>query len=963
MWSDLSITKRLSPNTHIRTLYSHSLFYQKAAFSTGRINRGREIRNTGMSFLVSVATHPSADIAKPSLFLEDRSSGDRTIIGNVPAGLQRKCNDMKLRTSRLTNIFLSGIVDWKSLSGLPGLILTISDQGVKSLGIYHSGNRVIQYMISCWRYFIFRFGMDVDVKDVNSDIEKGHVVYTPINISPENDYGNNDGKNDDHERLDYLVKNIFPLQQDRSKPLYNSKRINNVTLPKSIVNPKVTTNWIFTPVPIRGKFMVQKAKELNCEVKHYSLLCNHKEVTLVDGTIVRPEQVLEPTRYFNPSLVLDIPAEEYLNKIINHDWMSVKPNHLPYGVIFHFIDESIADPLSRPEYINFINSFGPSTLHLISHSSYCPNTVNFMRSFKYSLKLKTLMNNLFPLPKWSNDAVLNLDGKLPNVIPMMSGQKINIKAAEGTVLDEATRRGDEICQFDLAQCDKIYDTEIKPFGFKNMLTKGEFDSMLENRYTVQTLRKSVDPTKALKDQVETLILGTGSAIPASHKNVLCNLVRIPYILGDGSTGYRTIVLDAGENSFGSLKRIYKQEEVDMLLDEMNMIYLSHLHADHHLGIVDFIREWNYRQDLKFGNERSEILTVITPWQYEFFVEELNKVDQFVNTQFLKYVSCEEFMMGQTSPSTQQFEIENFSMKDLNTIPNVEVEFVKNEERRKAVYHDLGLRDIKTCNAFHCEFSYSVTMTFKLDLNVADEKDVSNIFRLSYSGDTRPKAQFSFMGTDTDLLIHESTLEDEKFRDALDKRHSTTSEAIQVGILMKAKKIILTHFSQRYKSFTCSELVYKRLENPTTKDDIINSGHAPIVPPDSPSAHREFYTAINENPEIPIELKSPIFVRQITKDIALHAKDIDVLFAFDNMKVQYDEFSQQRKIFEAQGEKLESFFFADEQDIDVEVPDDSEPVKKNKKKEKGKKPNANANNNGNGNYKANSKKRKVSPLPF
>lgn len=53
------------------------------------------------------------------------------------------------------------------------------------------------------------------------------------------------------------------------------------------------------------------------------------------------------------------------------------------------------------------------------------------------------------------------------------------------------------------------------------------------------------------------------------------------------------------------------------------------------------------------------------------------------------------------------------------------------------------------------------------------------------------------GMDSDLLIHEATMEDELSGEALIKMHSTTSQAIDIGRKMKAKFTLLTHFSQRY----------------------------------------------------------------------------------------------------------------------------------------------------------------------
>lgn len=50
---------------------------------------------------------------------------------------------------------------------------------------------------------------------------------------------------------------------------------------------------------------------------------------------------------------------------------------------------------------------------------------------------------------------------------------------------------------------------------------------------------------------------------------------------------------------------------------------------------------------------------------------------------------------------------------------------------------------------------------------------------------------------SDLLIHEATMEDELKNEAIVKMHSTTSQAIEIGQRMNAKFTLLTHFSQRY----------------------------------------------------------------------------------------------------------------------------------------------------------------------
>jgi len=78
------------------------------------------------------------------------------------------------------------------------------------------------------------------------------------------------------------------------------------------------------------------------------------------------------------------------------------------------------------------------------------------------------------------------------------------------------------------------------------------------------------------------------------------------------------------------------------------------------------------------------------------------------------------------------------------------------------------------------------------------------FHLCFSGDTRPserlvRACWEFGCQPISLLIHEATFDDDERgrKEAAKKRHSTVSEAIQVGRRMQAAACMLSHFSGRY----------------------------------------------------------------------------------------------------------------------------------------------------------------------
>ena len=98
---------------------------------------------------------------------------------------------------------------------------------------------------------------------------------------------------------------------------------------------------------------------------------------------------------------------------------------------------------------------------------------------------------------------------------------------------------------------------------------------------------------------------------------------------------------------------------------------------------------------------------------------------------------------------------------------------------------LEMEKIETCFVKHCHGAFGISLTH-LDG-----------WKLTYSGDTMPCNSLIELGMESDLLIHEATMEDGMEKEAELKTHSTVSQAIEIGESMKAKNIILTHFSQRY----------------------------------------------------------------------------------------------------------------------------------------------------------------------
>lgn len=927
----------------------HTSSFQRSKTHIGSRQRTAIAKNPGMSFEIIPVVHPTSDLNRSSVFIRNTLTGQRQLVGSVPEGFQRKCNELGFRTSRLENIFLTGTLDWSSISGLPGLILTVSDQGLKRLGVYHSSKQVLQYLISCWRFFVFRFGLDLDVeKPDDKPLETGGFVITPVSISPTSTSDTPMMSSLLKSKLNLLVKQIFPTQIN---PNVSNKTITNVSLPKTVPNAKICTSWVMNGIPKRGKFQVKKARELGCDVKHFRPLCNFQSVTLDDGTVVTPDQVLEPTRSFEPILFLEVPSEEYLANTLHHDWSqvlkSVNADH--FGAVYHFIGGSIKEPLGRSDYRDFISSFGDKTLHFISHKQYVPDLINFETSFETSLKWKCFLPQWFPLFKWNNKPELEIPEELKmtgKVFPMISGQKVSFKAGLPVTLDESTVKGTEKSS---SYYEELYDNEFGPLNLEeNEQLKREFVSWSNPSEAEHLIRDKPDRSIPLKDQVETVVCGTGSAIPSKFRNVLGNMVRVPFI--DSKTnesGYRTVFLDAGENTLGTIRRLFNDADVDMLMSELKLVYLSHLHADHHMGISGLVKEWLKKAGE--DNDDNRILYIVTPWQYEKFLEELNNIEGLGDTSRLRYLSCEQFnkCSSKILPEIEQQPLEDVNLDELLSLKTRHRAFTPNHELCEQMLSDLRLKNFSTCYAFHCEYAYSCSLDFWLD-------DTKTSFKISYSGDSRPRKQFAQIGHHSDLLIHESTLEDDKLVDALSKRHSTTSEAVQVAILMQARKVILTHFSQRYRSFTCSKQVYEQLRNATllprselNDPRVISALHEEQERATLRMKNRKKTDKEEEKEADSVDsslsdpykkyacfkTRSSIFKASVNREMMRNSPNIQIVFAFDNMLLRYGEMDRQRLVIEQESEKLEQLFQSEDKAEQKEDVDGNEPKDRTKKKRK------------------------------
>uniref|UniRef100_A0A8C0QT45 Zinc phosphodiesterase ELAC protein 2 n=1 Tax=Canis lupus dingo TaxID=286419 RepID=A0A8C0QT45_CANLU len=271
--------------------------------------------------------------------------------------------------------------------------------------------------------------------------------------------------------------------------------------------------------------------------------------------------------------------------------------------------------------------------------------------------------------------------------------------------------------------------------------------------SVQEYRKAMQdgpaPAEKRSQYPEIIFLGTGSAIPMKIRNVSATLVNI--------SPDRSLLLDCGEGTFGQLCRHYG-DEVDRVLGTLAAVFVSHLHADHHTGLLNILLQ-RERALASLGKPCHPLL-VVAPTQLKAWLQQYhNHCQQLLHHVSLIPAKCLQKGAEVSSPAVERLIASLLGACDLE--------------------------EFQTCLVRHCKHAFGCALVH------------TSGWKVVYSGDTMPCEALVQIGKNATLLIHEATLEDGLEEEAVEKTHSTTSQAIGVGVRMNAGFTMLNHFSQRY----------------------------------------------------------------------------------------------------------------------------------------------------------------------
>lgn len=573
------------------------------------------------------------------------------------------------------------------------------------------------------------------------------------------------------------------------KPLPNIKVLVRKPWPGATVTSlpptspsKEAVSYIIRSHDIRGKFDPTKAEQLGIpKGGDYARLARGETIQTPSGNTVTPDMVLGAARRGKGLAIIDLPSPEYVEDLVNRpEWDSPSVT-TELKVFIWILGPGVGD---HPKLREFVGRMSDAK-HTVSSVDYCPNYLAFNSAAGAAIRLARLRGENYPVPVHDNVTVPQAQGGSPSESispedspfePLMPGLVIDMEPQFGfNMRDVMTPLNTAKTVFQIPR-----SVEKRMEVIRTRVKKPNFQKQLAE------MRKDLPGAEA-----EIIALGTGSSSPSKYRNVSATLLHVP--------GYGYYLLDCGENTLGQIQRVFGYEKTREILQNLRMIWISHLHADHHLGTASLIKAWyqeNYGAEAKPTEPESDLtkilqekrLAVVSDEMMIAWLEEYAAVEDFgfdkliplcahpdpsgptINTKF----SYRHSRNGNAPYGVQSTGRTLLDFKD------------DSSPLTPLLKSALGLEDILTTRVKHCKGALAVSIVFP------------DGFKVSYSGDCRPSDKFAFIGRGSTLLIHEATFQNDMVGSALAKRHSTAAEALEVGRRMGARAIFLTHFSQRYQ---------------------------------------------------------------------------------------------------------------------------------------------------------------------
>lgn len=662
------------------------------------------------------------------------------LVFNAPEGWQRLCVEHGVKVARVSTLCVTDLSP-SAVGGLPGYMLTAADAGLKSLRL--CGPTGLQAVLASTRHFMRRDDLSVAVEEAAPSAAAAPclgaaggdrlVSVEAVVIESDGDGGGDgaavDGENavDDDGAAPPAAKRA---KSDAPPDAASDAPPDAAPAAPQSTPPLVSASYVCRTPRVLGKFDVKKAAALGVPPGPlFGALKRGETVTLADGRAVEPSQVVAESKEGACFLVVHCASAAAIDRLAAH--AAIAPflsGAAALDCAFHLTPPAVA---TTAAYASFLASFPAGVAHVAAHAT-LPSPYATQR--RDARLLRRLEPACYAEPGGAGGAGLRVEGRVVDGRPLL---KYVLVPRDGRGLDDSEVPAPEAAD------------------------AGDWDAavargVLEAAANIAAARAAAPPD-ALRDarDAELVFLGTGSAIPSKHRNVSGIYLRCRNAPGTATPAPLPaprepgagLLLDCGEGTLGQLHKVYGGA-TDAVLAGLGAIWVSHPHADHHLGLPALLAA---RRRLA-----APPVALMAPWPVLRFLADYGRAFADVRGTY-EPVECQ--WMGERAPNPAA----------------------------ATLRETLGLEACFCVPVVHCAQSYGLVV------RSADG------WSLAYSGDCRPSRELAAAARGATVLVHEATFEDEFWEDARAKRHSTISEAVAVGADAGAARTVLTHFSQRYPS--------------------------------------------------------------------------------------------------------------------------------------------------------------------
>jgi len=267
---------------------------------------------------------------------------------------------------------------------------------------------------------------------------------------------------------------------------------------------------------------------------------------------------------------------------------------------------------------------------------------------------------------------------------------------------------------------------------------------------------------------ECTILGVNSAYPVHGRHPSCQVINYNNEL---------IMIDCGESAQIHLSNL------SIKRSRINHILISHLHGDHCFGLPGLLTSFSLQG-------RSKKLTIHGPLNIKKYLETVLEISGSYLTyelDILEYDTsiCHDFSIHknlevQTFPLDHRMPTMGFRLQEKQSEMNIDPSKIKE--------YDLSIEEIKAVKRGEDIRGLSNS---KFVLPMTKNRSYA------YCSDTAYDESIINYIKEVDLLYHEATYLGELEQLAIERKHTTLAQAIQIAKLSSAGKLLVGHYSSRY----------------------------------------------------------------------------------------------------------------------------------------------------------------------